>query len=149
MTVRPSLTMRPSAHVDLTVFNFQSPRKASDANAPGMSAMAATMIVAKRMIVLLSAGPHESRRTVLNISKRRNDVSKVPYGPHSHVSPLAGRVLRRLDLLAPLLPRMLTKPRTVCFCQPVVATISASVPPFALHYCDHLRFLVGALGIRL
>jgi hypothetical protein len=25
----------------------------------------------------------------------------------------------------PLLPRTLTKPRTVCFCQPVVSTISA------------------------
>src|SRR5438045_8141137 len=29
----------------------------------------------------------------------------------------------------PLLPRMLTKPRTVCFCQPVASMISASVAP--------------------
>src|ERR1700686_5254550 len=29
----------------------------------------------------------------------------------------------------PLLPRMLTKPRTVCFCQPVAFTISVSVAP--------------------
>jgi Protein of unknown function (DUF1579) len=34
-------------------------------------------------------------------------------------------------LWPPLLPRMLTKPRTVCFCQPVVSIISASVTPFA------------------
>src|SRR6266404_5536967 len=31
----------------------------------------------------------------------------------------------------PLLPRMLTKPRTVCFCQPVVSTISARDAPLA------------------
>ena len=31
----------------------------------------------------------------------------------------------------PLLPRMLTKPRTVCACQPVVSMISASVAPLA------------------
>src|SRR2546421_11584124 len=31
----------------------------------------------------------------------------------------------------PLLPRMLTKPRTVCFCQPVASIISASVAPLA------------------
>src|SRR5580698_9433568 len=31
----------------------------------------------------------------------------------------------------PLLPRMLTKPRTVWACQPVAAMISASVAPFA------------------
>jgi hypothetical protein len=31
----------------------------------------------------------------------------------------------------PLLPRMLTKPRTVCFCQPVASIISANVTPFA------------------
>ena len=31
----------------------------------------------------------------------------------------------------PLLPRMLTKPRIVCFCQPVAASISASVTPLA------------------
>src|SRR3984893_9644267 len=31
----------------------------------------------------------------------------------------------------PLLPRMLTKPRTVCGCQPVVFMISGSVAPFA------------------
>src|SRR5436190_17630126 len=34
-------------------------------------------------------------------------------------------------LWPPLLPRMLTKPRTVCFCQPVVSMISASVAPLA------------------
>src|SRR5437762_8147618 len=33
-------------------------------------------------------------------------------------------------LCPPLLPRMLTKPRTVCFCQPVASMISASVAPF-------------------
>src|SRR5689334_20288248 len=32
-------------------------------------------------------------------------------------------------LTSPFLPRMLTKPRTVCFCQPVVAMISVSVAP--------------------
>ncbi len=31
----------------------------------------------------------------------------------------------------PLLPRMLTKPRTVCFCHPVAPIISASVTNFA------------------
>ena len=31
----------------------------------------------------------------------------------------------------PLLPSMLTNPRTVCFCQPVTPTISASVATFA------------------
>ncbi len=31
----------------------------------------------------------------------------------------------------PLLPRMLTKPRTLCACHPVVAMISASVAPLA------------------
>src|ERR1051326_5373785 len=31
----------------------------------------------------------------------------------------------------PLLPSMLTNPRTVCFCQPVASTISASVAPLA------------------
>ena len=31
----------------------------------------------------------------------------------------------------PLLPKILTKPRTVCACQPVVAMISASVAPLA------------------
>jgi hypothetical protein len=31
----------------------------------------------------------------------------------------------------PLLPRMLTMPRTVCFCQPVAATISVTVAPLA------------------
>jgi len=30
-----------------------------------------------------------------------------------------------------LLPKILTKPCTVCFCQPVASTISASVTPFA------------------
>src|SRR5450759_2436989 len=34
-------------------------------------------------------------------------------------------------LWPPLLPRMLTKPRTVCFCQPVVSMISARVAPLA------------------
>jgi hypothetical protein len=47
------------------------------------------------------------------------------------VATLPGGVLRRLDLLATLLPRVLTNPRTVCFCQPVVSTISASVTPLA------------------
>src|SRR5207249_3343947 len=32
-------------------------------------------------------------------------------------------------LASPCLPRMLTNPRTVCFCQPVAAIISASVAP--------------------
>jgi hypothetical protein len=41
----------------------------------------------------------------------------------------------------PLLPRMLTKPRAVCFCQPVAATISANVAPLgALNQRDDLRF---------
>jgi hypothetical protein len=33
----------------------------------------------------------------------------------------------RIDLLPPLLPRMLMNPRTVCACQPVADMISASV----------------------
>jgi len=36
-----------------------------------------------------------------------------------------------LPFLPPLLPRMLTKPRTVCGCQPVAFIISASVAPLA------------------
>src|ERR1700719_1080225 len=32
-------------------------------------------------------------------------------------------------LVSPFLPRTLTKPRTVCFCQPVADTISSSVAP--------------------
>src|SRR5580704_9974301 len=36
----------------------------------------------------------------------------------------------------PLLPRMLTKPRTVCFCQPVASTISARVTPL-------VRFIIA------
>ena len=34
-------------------------------------------------------------------------------------------------LWPPLLPRMLTNPRTVCFCHPVACIISASVAPLA------------------
>jgi hypothetical protein len=44
----------------------------------------------------------------------------------------------------PLLPKMLTKPRTVCFCQPVVATISASVALSAFIVAITLGFLVFA-----
>jgi hypothetical protein len=47
------------------------------------------------------------------------------------VRPFARRVLGRLDLLPSLLPRMLTKPRTVCGCQPVAFMISGSVAPLA------------------
>src|SRR5260370_8493336 len=36
-----------------------------------------------------------------------------------------------INTTPPLLPRMLTKPRTVCGCQPVAFMISGSVAPFA------------------
>jgi hypothetical protein len=41
----------------------------------------------------------------------------------------------------PFLPRMLTKPRILCFCQPVAFTISASVTPLA-------RFIIAILRKR-
>ena len=41
---------------------------------------------------------------------------------------------------------MLTKPRTVCFCQPVAATISARLTPLERFImADNLSFLVAAL----
>ena len=51
--------------------------------------------------------------------------------PHKRYAALPGGVLRGFDFCPPLLPRMLTKPRTVCFCQPVASMISARVAPLA------------------
>jgi hypothetical protein len=48
----------------------------------------------------------------------------------------------------PLLPRMLTKPRTVCACQFVIVMASARVAPLALHQRVHFGFLVGAICLR-
>jgi hypothetical protein len=46
---------------------------------------------------------------------------------------------------SPLQPRMLTNPRTVCFCQPVASVISPNVAPLArFRQRDHFRLLVGA-----
>src|SRR5579864_1801294 len=50
----------------------------------------------------------------------------------------------------PLLPRMLTKPRTVCGCQPVAFMISASVAPlarFIIAMTSAFLFVRSALGL--
>jgi hypothetical protein len=47
------------------------------------------------------------------------------------VTALVGGILCRLDLLPALATRILTKPRIVCFCQPVALAISARVTPLA------------------
>ena len=50
----------------------------------------------------------------------------------------------------PLRPRMLTKPRTVCCCQPVVFYDLGQCGALrALHHRDHLGLLVGAVRLRL
>jgi len=49
------------------------------------------------------------------------------YASYTRAPSLSRRVLA--IFMPPLLLRMLMKPRTVCFCQPVASTISYSVAP--------------------
>jgi hypothetical protein len=51
----------------------------------------------------------------------------------------------------PLLPKMLTKPRTVCFCQPVASMISGRVAPLArciMAMTSAFLFVLSAAGLQ-
>jgi hypothetical protein len=80
--------------------------------------------------VMLQTIPSQFLRTSLDSRSLRTP-------PRKATPPLLPvRALGGFDLLAPLPPRMLTKPRTVCGCQRVAFMISASVAPL-------VRFIIA------
>ena len=78
---------------------------------------------------LLQCGLHKQKRRLRRIGKQRG--TGEGGGLLDLVRPLAVCSLGRVDPCSCLAPRMLTKPRTVCVCQPGAFMISARVAPLA------------------